>query len=189
MTPTPNQPPANPQPQTSNNKLLIGLLIGCGCLPLGIILLGIIAAISLPSFLNQTSRARLSEGLNNTGTILRGQQAHFLENSKFATSINDLDTRIAGKYYDYQIIPLSLPSNPLSSNPKAIVAGTTVVAIPQQPNIKSVVGAIFADKEGNVVTQTCVSDSPSVEPPPAPQAPATTDETVVCPAGSTSANN
>jgi type II secretory pathway pseudopilin PulG len=187
MTPNPYQPPANPQPQKSNNKLLIGLLIGCGCLPLGIFVLGILAAISLPSFLNQVSRARTSEATSNIGAVLRGQQVYFLENKRFATSITDLDTRLTARYFTYQVIPQTVPNRGSSSDPKAVVAGSAVIATPQQPELKSVLGVIFTDKEGNVIMQTCASDTPGTEPPPIPQAPTTVTigAEIPCPPGTT----
>ena len=40
-----------------------------------IIIIGILAAIALPSFLNQAAKARQSEGQTYTGTLNRTQQA------------------------------------------------------------------------------------------------------------------
>ncbi|MGF1522814.1 MAG: prepilin-type N-terminal cleavage/methylation domain-containing protein [Leptolyngbyaceae cyanobacterium] len=51
-----------------------------------IIIIGILAAIALPSFLNQASRARETEGRTNIGAVNRGQQAYLLEFGKFAGS-------------------------------------------------------------------------------------------------------
>jgi type IV pilus assembly protein PilA len=45
-----------------------------------IIIIGILAAIALPSFLNQANRARETEAANYNGTINRAQQAYRLEN-------------------------------------------------------------------------------------------------------------
>ncbi|MEO1294342.1 MAG: prepilin-type N-terminal cleavage/methylation domain-containing protein [Cyanobacteria bacterium J06636_16] len=49
-----------------------------------IIIIGILAAIALPSFLNQASRARESEGKTNIGAINRAQQAYLAEFGRFA---------------------------------------------------------------------------------------------------------
>ncbi|MEO1294338.1 MAG: type IV pilin-like G/H family protein [Cyanobacteria bacterium J06636_16] len=51
-----------------------------------IIIIGILAAIALPSFLNQASRARESEGKTNIGAMNRAQQAHIAEFGRFAGS-------------------------------------------------------------------------------------------------------
>ncbi|MEO0989023.1 MAG: prepilin-type N-terminal cleavage/methylation domain-containing protein [Cyanobacteria bacterium J06639_14] len=49
-----------------------------------IIIIGILAAIALPSFLNQASRARETEAQTNLGAINRGQQAWLLEEGELA---------------------------------------------------------------------------------------------------------
>ncbi|GAB4352130.1 MAG: hypothetical protein Fur0042_20570 [Cyanophyceae cyanobacterium] len=58
-----------------------------------IIIIGILAAIALPSFLNQAAKARQSEGSTYVGTLNRSQQAYYVENAKFAA---DLATLKAG---------------------------------------------------------------------------------------------
>lgn len=55
-----------------------------------IIIVGILSAIAIPSFLGQTAKARQSEGKMNVSGILRAQQAYFLENNEFVTSIEEL---------------------------------------------------------------------------------------------------
>ena len=49
-----------------------------------IIIIGILSAIALPSFLNQANKARASEAKTYVGSMNRGQQAYFLENGNFA---------------------------------------------------------------------------------------------------------
>ncbi len=51
-----------------------------------IIIIGILSAIALPSFLNQAAKARASEARTNTGAVNRAQQAHYLENQVFLAS-------------------------------------------------------------------------------------------------------
>jgi type IV pilus assembly protein PilA len=48
-----------------------------------IIIIGILAAIALPSFLNQANKARQSEAATYVGTMNRAQQAHYLEKNGF----------------------------------------------------------------------------------------------------------
>jgi len=50
-----------------------------------IIIIGILAAIALPSFLNQANKARESEAKTYIGSMNRGQQAYYLENDAFGT--------------------------------------------------------------------------------------------------------
>ena len=49
-----------------------------------IIIIGILSAIALPSFLNQANRARQSEAQTYAGSVNRAQQAYYLENNRFA---------------------------------------------------------------------------------------------------------
>lgn len=51
-----------------------------------IIIIGILSAIALPSFLNQANKARSSEAKTYVGSINRAQQAHILENPEFVTA-------------------------------------------------------------------------------------------------------
>ena len=52
-----------------------------------IIIIGILAAIALPSFLNQANKARQSEAKSSVGALNRAQQAYYLEKSQFSSSI------------------------------------------------------------------------------------------------------
>jgi len=49
-----------------------------------IIIIGILAAISLPSFLNQVSKARQAEAKTYLGSMVRSQQAYITERRQFA---------------------------------------------------------------------------------------------------------
>ncbi|MBD2524914.1 type IV pilin-like G/H family protein [Nostoc sp. FACHB-133] len=49
-----------------------------------IIIIGILSAIALPSFLNQANKAKQSEAKTYTGSMNRAQQAFYLEQNKFA---------------------------------------------------------------------------------------------------------
>jgi type IV pilus assembly protein PilA len=55
-----------------------------------IIIIGILAAIALPSFLNQTSKAKQVEAKQNVTTINRMQAAFRSENPAFATNFDAL---------------------------------------------------------------------------------------------------
>ena len=52
-----------------------------------IIIIGILAAIALPSFLNQTSKAKQSEAKTYVSTMNKTQQAFYNEKGTFATSL------------------------------------------------------------------------------------------------------
>jgi type IV pilus assembly protein PilA len=55
-----------------------------------IIIIGILSAIALPSFLNQANKAKQSEAKQYVGALVRAQQAYYLENSAFTDSSNEL---------------------------------------------------------------------------------------------------
>jgi type IV pilus assembly protein PilA len=55
-----------------------------------IIIIGILAAIALPSLLNQTSKAKQTEAKQNVGVINRMQTAYRVENTAFASSFDTL---------------------------------------------------------------------------------------------------
>lgn len=52
-----------------------------------IIIIGILAAVALPSLLSQTNRAKASEARSTLGAIARAQEAYYLENSNFTTGL------------------------------------------------------------------------------------------------------
>jgi type II secretion system protein G len=60
-----------------------------------IIIIGILAAIALPAFLNQANRAKQSEAVTYVGSMNRAQQAYRLENTAFADTIPLLNLGIA----------------------------------------------------------------------------------------------
>jgi type IV pilus assembly protein PilA len=68
-----------------------------------IIIVGVLAAIALPSFLNQIGKARGSEAKSSLGTINRSQQAYRLENNVFSNNLTNLDAKISGNFYSYSI--------------------------------------------------------------------------------------
>ena len=53
-----------------------------------IIIIGILSAIALPSFLNQANKAKQSEAKTYLGSMNRAQQAYYMENNVFADNGN-----------------------------------------------------------------------------------------------------
>lgn len=72
-----------------------------------IIIIGILSAIALPSFLNQSNKAKQSEAKTYVGTLVRTQQAYYLEKSEFAAKLDDLSKPIPAstENYDYATAP------------------------------------------------------------------------------------
>jgi type IV pilus assembly protein PilA len=67
-----------------------------------IIIIGILSAIALPSFLNQANKAKQSEAKQNVGSMNRAQQAYYLENSAFASTVTNLGLGIQTQTVNYQ---------------------------------------------------------------------------------------
>jgi type IV pilus assembly protein PilA len=60
-----------------------------------IIIIGILAAIALPSFLNQASKARQSEAKTYVGSMNRANQTYYLEKQQFGPNLGALAVGIA----------------------------------------------------------------------------------------------
>jgi len=59
-----------------------------------VIIIGILAAIALPAFLNQANKARQSEAKTYVGAINRAQQAYYLQKQEFAPNFPSLSVGI-----------------------------------------------------------------------------------------------
>ncbi|NER37074.1 MAG: prepilin-type N-terminal cleavage/methylation domain-containing protein [Oscillatoria sp. SIO1A7] len=67
-----------------------------------VIIIGILAAVALPSLLSQANKAKQVEARNNVGSMNRAQQAYHLENSDCTTSIAVLGVGIPTQTVNYQ---------------------------------------------------------------------------------------
>ncbi len=88
-----------------------------------IIIIGILAAIALPSFLNQANKAKQSEAQTYIGSINRAQQAYYLETSAFSNNIPSLGLGIqtSTTNYDYDAVvdaPVGGTKNGVSNRAK-----------------------------------------------------------------------
>jgi len=60
-----------------------------------IIIIGILSAIALPTFLGQANKARESGAKTNLGAINRAQQSYRIENGAFSSSLDNLDIGVS----------------------------------------------------------------------------------------------
>jgi type IV pilus assembly protein PilA len=163
-------------PMSTTNKVLIGVGVGCGCLTVVPILLGIIAAIALPSFLNQSNKAKQSEAKQQVGTIVRGEQAYFLEYDKFTTKVADLKLPIDAENRNYSYTLTVLPGKQQSL--------VMVQAKSNFPALKSYTGAArVMEKAGEKTTEgiVCGTATASTLAPPF-VLPARSSDPLKCPA-------
>ncbi|WP_334772889.1 type IV pilin-like G/H family protein [Nostoc sp.] len=66
-----------------------------------IIIIGILSAIALPSFLSQANKGKQSEAKQYVGTMNRGQQAYYLQEGKFTTDLDTLGVGIKSQTTNY----------------------------------------------------------------------------------------
>ena len=66
-----------------------------------IIIIGILSAIALPSFLNQANKAKQSEAKTYVGSLNKGQQAYFTEKGSFG-NLADLGVGIKSQTVNYK---------------------------------------------------------------------------------------
>ncbi len=67
-----------------------------------IVIVGVLAAIALPSFLTQASKAREAEAKTYIGSINRAQQAYYHEKLSFADSLDNLGIGVPAQTGNYQ---------------------------------------------------------------------------------------
>ena len=65
------------------------------------IVIGILSAIALPSFVNQANKARQTEARTYIGSMNRAQQAKYMEQGNFTTDTRQLGLGIASETSDY----------------------------------------------------------------------------------------
>lgn len=134
-----------------------------------IIIIGILAAIALPAFLNQANRARQSEATSYVGSINRGQQAYRLENPTFANRVDLLGLGIQTTTQFYKYGKSNGTPNELEPPTSGTLAKSAYIsAFPIDPVLLAYTGVSYTlqDSGGNSTTTAllCISDKPGVVP-------------------------
>jgi type IV pilus assembly protein PilA len=119
-----------------------------------IIIIGILSAIALPSFLNQANKGKQSEAKTYVGTVVRTQQANYLEKSQFATDLTKLSKPIASETENYKY------STSGGTATTSLTLGTSKVG-----PLRSYAGTIFVEtdtttSETNTNAVLCESKAP-----------------------------
>ncbi|MBD1913924.1 MULTISPECIES: type IV pilin-like G/H family protein [unclassified Leptolyngbya] len=113
-----------------------------------IVIIGILSAIALPSFLNQANKARQSEAKTYVGSINRAQQAYYIEYGQFGASMASLDAGIDLETQNYEY---TINGN---RNGDAVID-----AVARKEALKSYGGQVKVD--GNLLKSlVCESDIP-----------------------------
>lgn len=143
-----------------------------------IIIIGILAAIALPAFLNQANKARQSEAVTYVGSINRGQQAYRLEQTQFAPRVDDLalGIKVRTDYYDYgsavggggaRLANAELGATQSLQDATRRI-GAAIYAAPFDTSLKGYAGATYTlqDAGGNATTTAvlCTSNATGAAP-------------------------
>jgi type IV pilus assembly protein PilA len=132
-----------------------------------IIIIGILAAIALPSFLNQAAKAKQSEAKSYVGAVNRAQQSYRIEKPQFATDIAKLEIGIPTTTVDYTY---DIPTTGTSS--------TVFSAVPtDSTTLRAYAGGVMVvATTGQSSAAACQTTSPSATVP----APTMTGTQAVC---------
>jgi type IV pilus assembly protein PilA len=112
-----------------------------------IIIIGILSAIALPSFLNQANKAKQSEAKTYVGSMNRAQQAFYLEKSKFVngdvTNFANLGLGVATSTsnYKYTITGGGAGASTVINHSITIVERTNT-AINKTASVKAYLGGV-----------------------------------------------
>jgi type IV pilus assembly protein PilA len=118
-----------------------------------IIILGILSAIALPSFLNQGNKAKEAEAILNVGAINRGQQIYRVDpaNTTFASAISSLEVGVGTETsnFRFSLAGVGNTSAIILANPKDAVA------------VKGVAGRVDLIAATGVINEIiCKNDAP-----------------------------
>jgi len=126
-----------------------------------LVISGILAAIALPSFLNQANKAKQVEAKMYLGTLNRAQQGYMLERARFAESVNELGIALYNSpNYSYSIHLDSAGNQYAVHDAKALSA-----------NLRPYVGmaAVAQDGTGDARVETILCESKTAQPGQAEQ--------------------
>jgi type IV pilus assembly protein PilA len=146
-----------------------------------IIIIGILAAIALPSFLNQANKAKQSEAKQYVGALVRAQQAYYLESSAFAPNNDELGRVVKPTTTNYEYTMLSTTGTDASST----ISGTT-----KKDALKNYIGKAQLSKIGgtastsnDLTTATGLCESNGPKGTVTISIATTSDQTVTCTGG------
>ncbi|MEM6518374.1 MAG: type IV pilin-like G/H family protein [Cyanobacteria bacterium P01_C01_bin.70] len=142
-----------------------------------IIIIGILAAIALPAFLNQANRARESEASNYVGAVNRGQQAYFLEELVFATELTQMEVAVPDETKNFKYGQKDGTTNDLTTSGDD---WASVYAFPNADTLKGFAGLVYNNADNSQEVLLCrdaVAGTAGVDF-------TLNDTTLTCPAGS-----
>jgi prepilin-type N-terminal cleavage/methylation domain-containing protein len=130
-----------------------------------VIIIGILAAIALPAFLNEANKARQSEAKNFLTNALKAQQLYYNENSQFAPGYASLALGIATKSENYEYVMSLGATNKLDTSTNNHVY---IAAQSQAPALKAAaaVANVGVTKDDGVSRATLFPELAIAKKPP-----------------------
>lgn len=110
-----------------------------------IVIIGILSAIALPSFLGQASKARQSEAKLTVGNSLKAQNAYYFENQSFTGDWGEMAIGMSKETPNYKY-------DLLRTEPKGQLNEQIIVATPKNKDLKAYIGAIQIVERSNSPT-------------------------------------
>lgn len=128
-----------------------------------IIIIGILSAIALPSFLNQAAKGRQTEAKTYVGTLNRTQQGHYAENGSFAADLVTMSQPVPNETTNYKYTVVKGSSTLTGTNAKVINTG---IPTTNAGSVSAYVGGVFlvsnvgANSEANTSAILCGTKQP-----------------------------
>jgi type IV pilus assembly protein PilA len=128
-----------------------------------IIIIGILSAIALPSFLNQANKAKQSEAKTYVGSMNRAQQAFYLEKNSFvtvATDFGNLGLGVATQTQNYKYSTAAGGGGTVSvANKAEVLTDAAGNLFPLKAYVGGVsVGTVQATSEATTLATLCEGD-------------------------------
>ncbi|MFM6863905.1 MAG: type IV pilin-like G/H family protein [Dolichospermum sp.] len=122
-----------------------------------IIIIGILSAIALPSFLSQAAKSKQTEAKTFVGAVNRAQQAHRMENIAFSSDLASLQVNIPTQteYYGYTIPTVAATNTIFNAVP---VAGET-------STLRAYAGGVSVLANGQTSAVACMTTAVSGSAP------------------------
>ncbi|MEG5064188.1 type IV pilin-like G/H family protein [Microcoleus sp. B3-A4] len=132
-----------------------------------IIIIGILSAIALPSFLSQANKAKQTEGKQYASSIIKAQQAYYAENSKFTDQMTPLGIglKTSTQNYTYTLSLTGATGAQAAANPTvggALKAYNGTVGLVPSGDAKGTQSVLCESTSSGVVATAGTADGTTV---------------------------
>lgn len=116
-----------------------------------IVIIGILSAIALPSFLSQAAKSKQTEAKTFVGAVNRAQQAFRMENTSFTTDLGALQVNIpaTSEYYGYSI--------PTTNTSASATVFTAAPVSAEQATLRAYSGGVVVLSNGQTAATACMT--------------------------------